>query len=46
MSDPRPGRVRVSGPLASFAEGFSAELLGRPYMSGSGETSIWYGCTV
>jgi len=31
MSDPRPGRVRVSGPLASFAEGFSAELLGRGY---------------
>src|SRR2546421_3614582 len=31
MSDPRPDRVRVSGPLASFAEGFGAELVGRGY---------------
>lgn len=31
MSEPAPGRVRVSGPLASFADGFRVDLVERGY---------------
>jgi integrase/recombinase XerD len=31
MADPAPDRVRVSGPLASFADGFRVHLVGQGY---------------
>jgi integrase/recombinase XerD len=31
MAEPRPDRVRVSGPLASFADGFGAHLVDQGY---------------
>lgn len=31
MTEPRPDRVRVSGPLALFAEGFGVQLVEEGY---------------
>ena len=31
MTEPRPDRVRVTGPLAAFADGFQACLVERGY---------------
>src|SRR5436305_13615170 len=32
MTEPRPDRVRVSGPLSPFADGYSAHLAERGYL--------------
>jgi integrase/recombinase XerD len=49
MAEPRPDRVRVSGPLLSFADGYSAHLAERGYLPASvrahlqllGQVSVW-----
>ena len=38
MKDPR--RVRVSGPLAAYRDGFAAELAGRGYAAGSAQHQV------
>jgi integrase/recombinase XerD len=38
MKDPR--RVRVSGPLAAYRDGFAAELAGRGYTPGSAQHQV------
>jgi integrase/recombinase XerD len=40
MSEPRLDRVRVSGPLVSFADGFGAELLERGYSLRSARSQL------
>ena len=35
MTEPRPDRVRVSGPLAVFADGFHVQLVEQGYRPGS-----------
>jgi integrase/recombinase XerD len=37
MAEPKPDRVRVSGPLASFADGFCVHLVEQGYSLGSAQ---------
>ena len=44
MTEPRPDRVRVSGPLGAFADGFRADLVEQGYSLVVGAVPFVFAC--